>query len=75
MASHELPIASRVRSIPGLPGAVQGAEAYLFDQGYAGLFLHREYTYVNIGAYRYWIVEGVVNRASLETPGVEEVRD
>ncbi len=60
------------RDCPELYSALR---AYLFDHGYEGLFFNREYTYVNIGAYRYWIVEGVVNRASLETPGVEEVKD
>ncbi len=57
------------------PGLYRALKAYLIDQGYAGLFLNWEYTYVNIGAYRYWIVEAVVNRARLETPGVREVKD
>ncbi len=50
-------------------------EGHLLDRGYKGLFLNREYTYANIGAYRYWIVEDVLNRARLDTPGVEEVED
>ncbi len=48
-------------------------KAHRLDRGYVGQFLNREYVYVNIGAYRYWIVEGVLNRARLDTPGVEEV--
>ena len=57
------------------PELYSALKAYLLDHGYAGLFLDQEYTYVNLGAYRYWIVESVVNRASLETSGVEEVKD
>ncbi len=60
------------RDYPELYAALR---AYLLDQGYVGLFLNREYTYGNIGVYRYWIIEDVVNRARLETPGVEEVED
>ena len=46
-------------------------EGHLLDHGYKGLFLNEEYTYANIGAYRYWIADGVLNRARLDTPGVE----
>ncbi len=55
------------------PELYSALKAYLLDHGYAGLSLNQEYTYVNIGAYRYWIVESVVNRAKLETPDVKEV--
>ncbi len=50
-------------------------KAYLLDHGYRGRFLDREYTYSNIGAYRYWVVGGVLNRARLDKSGVREVND
>jgi hypothetical protein len=37
--------------------------ALLQEEGYDGKFLRTLYRYVNIGPYRYWIVEDVVNRA------------
>lgn len=50
-------------------------KAYLIEHGYVGLFLDREYVYVNVGAYRYWIIEDVLNRARLNASGVDEVED
>ena len=55
------------REHPELQAAL---EAYFLDHGYRGSFLDREYTYANIGAYRYWIVGDVLNRARLDVPGV-----
>ncbi len=69
LAPHEYVLS---RDYPELQEAL---ETYLIDHGYRGSFLNQEYTYVNIGAYRYWIVEGVLNRARLDTPGVREVKD
>ncbi len=57
------------------PELYMALERYLLAHGYTGLFLDQEYTYANIGAYRYWILEGVLNRARLDTPGVEEVKE
>ncbi len=56
------------------PELYTALERYLLDHGYGGLFLNQEYTYANMGEYRYWIVEGVLNRARLDTPGVEEIK-
>ncbi len=50
-------------------------KACLLDHGYSGRFLDRDYTYTNIGPYRYWVVGGVLNRARLDTGGVDEVED
>ncbi len=50
-------------------------KARILDHGYPGRFLDREYNYTNIGAYRYWVVGGVLNRARLDTPGVKELGD
>ena len=60
------------REYPELHGALK---AYLLDHGYTGLFLDWEYVYTNIGAYRYWVVGDVLNRARLDTPGVREIDD
>ncbi len=57
------------------PEMHEALKTYLLDHGYTGRFLDREYTYTNIGPYRYWIVDGVLNRARLDTPGVTELRN
>ena len=69
LAPHEYVLS---REYPELQAAL---EAYLIGHGYRGSFLNQEYTYANIGAYRYWIVEDVLNRARLDAPGVGEVED
>lgn len=55
------------------PELYAALKAHLLDHGYRGLFLNQEYTYSNIGPHRYWIVEDVLNRARLDTPGVGEI--
>ena len=57
------------------PELHEALKAYLLSHGYRGEFLDQEYTYINIGAYRYWIVGSVLNRARLDTPGVMELGD
>ncbi len=57
------------------PELHEAMKAHILNHGYAGRFLDRDYTYTNIGAYRYWIVGSVLNRARLDTSGVREIRD
>ncbi len=69
LAPHEYVLS---RDYPMLYAAL---EADFLDHGYTRRFLNREYTYTNIGAYRYWIVGSVLNRARLDTSGVNGVED
>ncbi len=62
LAPHEYVLS---RDYPELHAAVK---EHLLHHGYTGRFLDREYAYTNIGAYRYWVVGGVLNRARLDTP-------
>lgn len=62
LAPHEYVLS---RDYPELYAAL---EEHLLHHGYAERVLDREYTYTNIGAYRYWVVGGVLNRARLDTP-------
>ena len=69
LAPHEYVLS---RDYPELHAAMKG---YLLDHGCAGRFLDREYTYSNIGAYFYWVVGGVLNRARLDRSGARGVED
>lgn len=57
------------------PELYSAVKRCLLDTGYKGRFLDQEYVYANIGAYRYWIVDNVLNRARLDLPGVTETNE
>jgi hypothetical protein len=41
-------------------------EVFIKNNGYTNKFYSKEYTYFNIGHYKYWVIENILNRDSLE---------
>jgi len=41
-------------------------DAFIRNNGYTARFYSKEYTYFNIGNYRYWVMENILNRAELQ---------
>lgn len=41
-------------------------DAFIKKNGYTKKFYSKQYTYYNIGNYKYWIIENILNRAELE---------
>ena len=39
---------------------------YINDRGYSDIFDSKEYKYLKLGNYKYWVIDNVLNRASLE---------
>lgn len=40
-------------------------EVFIRNNGYTAKFYSKEYTYFNIGNYKYWVMENILNRAEL----------
>jgi exonuclease III len=41
-------------------------DAFIRKNGYATKFYSKQYTYFNMGKYKYWVIENILNRALLE---------
>lgn len=41
-------------------------DMFIRKNGYTKKFFSKQYTYFNIGNYRYWVIESILNRAELE---------
>ncbi|PIP64360.1 hypothetical protein COW96_02985, partial [Candidatus Roizmanbacteria bacterium CG22_combo_CG10-13_8_21_14_all_33_16] len=39
---------------------------FIRKNGYATKFYSKQYTYFNIGRYRYWVIENILNRTKLK---------
>ncbi len=53
------------------PELVDRMRALIAEEGYAARFQGHTWRYVDLGAYRYWVVGVVLNRARLDAGGVE----
>ncbi len=40
-------------------------DEFIKKNGYTAKFYSKQYTYFNIGDYKYWIIENILNRAAL----------
>lgn len=41
-------------------------DLFIKKNGYAADFYSKQYTYFNVGSYKYWVIENILNRALLE---------
>ena len=62
LGPHEYVVASWDESCAALVEAIRGLIA---ERGYRREFHGYTYEYVNVGEYRYWVLEFVLNRARL----------
>ncbi len=67
------------KTMPGIPHyyivkdylSIEDKEAftnfgeYIKEKGYEGLFESRIYNYLNIGNYKYWMIDNILNRADI----------
>ncbi|MDP2638419.1 MAG: hypothetical protein Q8P26_05145 [Candidatus Levybacteria bacterium] len=47
-------------------------DAFIKKNGYTAEFYSKQYTYFNIGNYKYWVMENILNRATIEYKNNDE---